>query len=197
MKVAIIPARGGSRRIERKNIRRFHGRPIIAYSIQTAMASGLFGNGIYVSTDDPEIQDIAHQYGAAVLLRQARLAQDEIGTQEVMQEAVARISDFHGDLEAACCIYATAPMLRPQDLIDGYKAMKKRVARYAFSVGYPPLRDAGCYYWGLARSFINGDPLVGPETVIVPLPLERVMDINTLDDWSMAERMYAALQEAK
>lgn len=199
MKVAIIPARGGSRRIPKKNIRPFHGLPIIAYSIKTAQASGLF-DGIYVSTDDDEIADVAKLYGAAVMRRLDYFAQDEVGTQAVMRHALITMIEQSGnyrytDLESACCIYATAPMLLPQDLIDGYRAMKKRVARYAFSVGYPPLRDAGCYYCGLAHSFINGDPLVGPETVVMPLPAKRVMDINTMADWEQAERMYAALQE--
>lgn len=194
MRIAIIPARGGSRRIPRKNIRPFFGEPIIAYSIRTAISSGLFDD-VYVSTDDDEIAEVAARYQATPLMRAPGMERDEIGTQEVIQSEVAKLSRIYHMLESVCCIYPTAPMLTHQDLLDGYRAMKKRVARYAFSVGYPPLRDAGCYYWGVAGSFLKGDPLVSPETVLVPLPAERVCDINTEDDWSRAETMYAALRE--
>ena len=167
----------------------------MAYSILTALESGLFGE-VYVSTDDDEIADVAKVYGGEPILRPAGLERDEVGTQAVMQAALTQLQALtpRKAIESACCIYPTAPMLMPQDLLDGYRAMKKRVARYAFSVGYPPLRDAGCYYWGLAQSFINGDPLVTPETVLVPLPDERVCDINLPEDWERAERMFAALR---
>ena len=150
--VAIIPARGGSRRIPRKNIREFHGKPIIAYSIITARNCGLF-DAVCVSTDDDEIAAIAIGHGAMILERSKWLADDYVGTQQVMQDALSVFSAQHMDqhYDHACCIYATCPMLTVEDLHDGYRALKKRVARYAFSVGADPLRDAGMFYWGTAK----------------------------------------------
>jgi pseudaminic acid cytidylyltransferase len=195
MRVAIIPARGGSRRIQRKNIRPFFGRPIISYSITTALESGLFDGGVYVSTDDDEIARVAEVYNAEVLIRPYGFERDEVGTQMVMQATLHQLALSQPyAIESACCIYPTAPMLTPQDLLEGYRAMKKRVARFAMSVGTDPLRDAGCYYWGLSGAFVNGDPLISTETVMVPLEEQRVCDVNTMDDWERAERMYQALR---
>lgn len=177
--VAIIPARGGSVRIPGKNIREFHGKPIIAYSIDTAIRSGLFDAGVWVSTDSPEIVKIAWDAGAKVHPRTAPLAMNDVGTQEVMRAALAEI--FPGEAtraDYACCIYATAPMLTDGDLYNGYNVMRV-IDDYAFVPGW-------CY-WGRAEWF-------GVKQLREPAPLEieaeRYIDINTLDDWIRAERMY-------
>ena len=185
--IAIIPARGGSRRIPHKNTKAFFGKPIIAYSIRTALESGLFEK-VYVSTDDEVTASVAQYYGATAIMRHSFYSRDEIGTQEVMQHVL------HGlDAQHACCIYATCPMLKSEDLHDGYRALKKRVARFAFSVGTHPLRDAGMFYWGTVKSFIEGHPLISQESVMVPISENRVCDINTIVDWEQAEAMYLAL----
>lgn len=189
--IAIIPARGGSRRIPRKNIRNFHGKPIIAYSIEVARDSKLFSK-IVVSTDDEEIAAIAKQYGAEVLVRPDHLAQDAIGTQEVMAHAMI---EFH-EYNAACCIYPTAPMITTEDLQWGRYYLTNPGAMYAMSVNAEPLHDAGQWYWGYTWAFTDREPLIAPHTAMVPIDKDRVCDINTEQDWLRAELMYAAWQKS-
>lgn len=144
MKVAIIPARGGSKRIPRKNIKEFCGKPMIAWSIAAAKASGLFER-IIVSTDDKEISAIAKTYGAEIpFIRPASLSDDYIGTTAVVRHAVEWLSK-NGDCPSyVCCIYATAPFVLAQDLQRGFSSMQSERCDYAFSVAsYPfPIQRA-------------------------------------------------------
>jgi pseudaminic acid cytidylyltransferase len=134
MRVAIIPARGGSKRIPRKNIRPFAGRPIIAYSIQAALVSGLFDE-VIVSTDDDGIADIAQKHGATVPFRRSPdLADDHATTIAVVQHALGWLADNGRDIDLACCIYATAPFLRAADLRDGLAKLIDSGRSFAFSV---------------------------------------------------------------
>lgn len=134
MRVAIIPARGGSKRIPRKNIRLFAGRPIIAYSIAAARASGLFDE-VIVSTDDDEIAEIAQQHGAAVPFRRPPdLADDHATTVVVIRHALEWFAGNGRDIDLACCIYATAPFLRAADLGDGLAKLLDSGRSFAFSV---------------------------------------------------------------
>jgi pseudaminic acid cytidylyltransferase len=196
MRVAIIPARGGSRRIPRKNIRMFHGKPIIAHSIEAAKRSRLF-HAIYVSTDDDEIANIASRHGVYRLTREPEDARDEVGTQEVMRRALIALAcgsaEQYGGIEAACCIYPTAPLMDATDLIRGSELMLNYAAAYAFSVGTEPLHDAGQFYWGRPAAFVGGTPLIAQDTIMVPIDTNRVCDINTEEDWGRAEEMYARL----
>lgn len=188
--IAIIPARGGSRRIPRKNIRDFEGRPIIAYSIEAAKRSGLF-SAIYVSTDDAEIAQTAVQYGATALQRAPAMAEDHVGTQEVMRNLMFRLN-----LEPAtkvCCIYATCPLLIPHTIERGYKLLGSE-NHFTMTVGENPLHDAGQVYWGWADSFLNGHPLVDSWTRMIPIPEEFDCDINTEEDWQAALVKYRALK---
>lgn len=135
MNVAVIPARGGSKRILRKNIREFAGKPLIAYSIDAARASGVF-DIILVSTDDEEIADVAREHGVTdIIIRPPELANDMVGTTPVVQHALQCLQAKGYSVEFVCCIYATAPMLRPEYLIQGLEALKADPGkRYAFSV---------------------------------------------------------------
>lgn len=119
--LAIIPARGGSKRIPRKNIKDFLGKPIIAYSIEVALASNLF-NEVMVSTDDEKIAEIALQYGAAVpFMRSDNTANDFATTVEVLNEVVREYKYIlNNEFDNVCCIYATAPLLKVDHLIKGY-----------------------------------------------------------------------------
>ena len=119
MKIAIIPARGGSKRIPRKNIKVFHGKPMIAYSIEAAQKSGCFDR-IIVSTDDQEIADTALKYGAEVpFLRPADIADDYATTMDVMEHAIQYLAKENISPEFVCCIYATAPYILADDLSRG------------------------------------------------------------------------------
>jgi len=134
MRIAIIPARGGSKRIPRKNIKMFCGKPMIAWSIEAAKKSGVFDH-IIVSTDDSEIARIARACGAEVpFMRPAELSTDHAGTTEVIAHATQWAIDQGLGVSAACCIYATAPFLQVEDLIFGLHALEAGRWAYAFSV---------------------------------------------------------------
>lgn len=133
MNIAIIPARGGSQRIPRKNIKMFHGKPLIAYSIEAAKASGCFKK-IIVSTDDDEISEVAQEWGAEVpFLRPSNLADNFSTTLEVMQHAVEWCISSNIDAKNICCIYATAPFLLPEYLKKGLQNLINKKAQYSFS----------------------------------------------------------------
>lgn len=140
-RVAIIPARGDSKRIARKNIRPFHGLPIIAYSIGAARECGLFER-VIVTTDDYEIAEIARQHGAETpFMRPRALADDHTGTMEVVQHALAALVELGEEPTLACCVYATAPFLQPRYLCEGLSLLESHPDKsYAFSVttfGFP------------------------------------------------------------
>jgi pseudaminic acid cytidylyltransferase len=124
--VAIIPARGGSKRIPRKNVKAFGGQPIIAYSIDAAVQSGLFAR-VVVSTDDDDIAEVALRHGAEVpFMRPPELADDFTGTHDVIAHAVRWLVDDGVDVHHACCIYATAPLLQVDDLVRGLDELRRR-----------------------------------------------------------------------
>jgi pseudaminic acid cytidylyltransferase len=134
MNIAIIPARGGSKRIPRKNIRMFAGKPIIAYSILAALETGLFER-VIVSTDDEEIAEVAKCYGAEVpFLRPKSLADDFTGTNAVVKHAIQWCMDQGNPVEFACCIYATAPFVASRYLKEGYAKLSASEKSFAFSV---------------------------------------------------------------
>jgi len=119
MRIAVIPARGGSKRIPRKNIKPFYGKPMIAWSIEAAKSSGLFEH-IIVSTDDAEIAEVARQWGAEVpFMRPEELSNDYEGTTPVIAHATQWALDQGFDVAAVCCIYATAPFVQTDDLRRG------------------------------------------------------------------------------
>ncbi len=131
--IAIIPARGGSKRIPRKNIKDFFGKPLIAYSIEVALASKLFEK-VIVTTDDEEIAAIAKQYGAEVpFIRPKELSDDFTGTADVVNHAVDYLENLGERYEYICTIYATAPFLQVKYLIKGFEALKNSDAINAFS----------------------------------------------------------------
>lgn len=134
MKIAVIPARGGSKRIPRKNIRPFCGKPIIAYSIEAAQASGLFDE-IIVSTDDAEIAEVARQFGAtAPFVRPKEISDDHTATAAVVKHAVTWFIERGDDITHVCCVYATAPLIEARFLREAYDALTNSDAAFAFSV---------------------------------------------------------------
>ena len=134
MKIAVIPARGGSKRIPRKNIKNFCGKPMIAWSIEAAKATDLFDR-IIVSTDDQEIAKVSESYGAEVpFIRPYELSDDYAGTTEVIKHAIEWLHS-QGDMpEEICCIYATAPFISPTDLHKGLNELVGSECDFAFSV---------------------------------------------------------------
>lgn len=134
MIVAVIPARGGSKRIPRKNIGDFFGQPILAYSIQAAQRSRLFDR-ILVSTDDEEIAAVARQWGAETpFLRPPALADDHTGTNAVVKHALGWLDEQGQPARYACCIYATAPFLQPEYLREAHAKLVASGKSFVFSV---------------------------------------------------------------
>ena len=147
-KVAIITARGGSKRIPRKNIRDFCGKPIIAYSIEAALKSEVFDE-VMVSTDDEEIAEIARKYNAAVpFMRSDETAGDFATTADVIKEVLQKYKELGQEFDYACCIYPTAPFVTAQRLTEAMEVMEKNnpvmvLPIVAFS--FPPQR---CFVMG-------------------------------------------------
>ncbi|WP_417243494.1 pseudaminic acid cytidylyltransferase [Celeribacter sp.] len=225
MSICVIPARGGSKRIPRKNIRDFHGRPMIGWSIAAARECGLFDR-IVVSTDDDGIAAIARAQGAEVpFLRPADLSNDHAATVPVIAHAVDALGV--ADDAPVCCLYATAPFVQAADLAEGLRLLHAG-ASYAMAVtefAYPIQRalrrgadgavsmmdaaqmqvrsqdlepawhDAGQFYWAKAATWGAGVPVFGAGARGVALPTSRVVDIDTPDDWIRAEALFQVLQK--
>lgn len=142
-KIAIITARGGSKRIPRKNIKEFCGKPILAYSIEAALKSGIFDT-VMVSTDDDEIAQIAREYGAEVpFYRSEKTANDFATTNDVLEEVLAEYEKRGEHFEIACCIYPTAPFVTAQKLQDAMVQLESSDADTIIPVvpfSYPPQR---------------------------------------------------------
>jgi pseudaminic acid cytidylyltransferase len=183
MKVAIIPARGGSVRIPRKNIRQFHGKPIMAYAIDTAKRSGLF-DSIWVSTEDRAIADVARAYGAGWIQRPHELAElhgaPDPGTQAVTKHALEWLKRGNIKPSLACCIYPCTPLMTEAHLQRGMEIIE-RGPQYAFVRGW--------FYWGWVSAFMGSTPLEGNSVEVAP-PAEIHIDINEEADWLEAERVY-------
>lgn len=140
MKLAVIPARGGSKRIPRKNIRLFGDQPMIAWSIQAALQSACFDR-VIVSTDDDEIAEVARAYGAEVpFMRPPSLSDDHTPTIPVIAHAIAWHHQQGIIPQAVCCLYATAPFVQPADIREGQLRLDEQACDYVFSVtryGFP------------------------------------------------------------
>lgn len=178
--VAIIPARGGSQRIPRKNIKPFLGMPIIGYSIAAANVSGLFDE-VWVSTDDADIMREAFRLGAKVHPRAREMAEDGVGTQEVVRNALLELYPDRKP-ELTCCIYACAPTLWPSDLRAARRALDEKHSRQYVMV-------EGMFYFGRTEAFLNDVSLDGEGTATMD-DCARWIDINTPSDWAEAELLY-------
>lgn len=122
--LCIIPARGGSKRIPRKNIKLFLGKPIIAYSIEAALKSGLFAE-VMVSTDDEEIAEVSKQYGAKVpFMRSAVTASDFATTADVLKEVLSKYQELGLEFDNFCCFYATAPLVQSKDVVSAFERLQ-------------------------------------------------------------------------
>ncbi len=221
MNIAIIPARDGSKRIKNKNIKPFFGKPIIAYAINTAIKSNIFDR-VIVSTNSNEIKDIAIKFGAEVpSLRPDNLSNDFTTTLDVISYEVKNLN--LDDNDVVCCIYPTTPLLEPVFLKNGLKKLKKNSYCFsACAFRSNPLRgfyikdeklqlfdkkfinyrsqdmetmyfDAGQFYFGYAKNFANKKSIFSEDSTLIILPEINTVDINTQDDWEIAEIKYKIL----
>lgn len=143
--IAIITARGGSKRIPKKNIKDFCGKPIIAYSIEAATESNLFDE-VMVSTDSEEIADVSMRYGAKVpFYRSAQTSNDYATTEDVLREVIEKYHELKQVFTHVCCIYPTAPFVTPDKLQEGYHVLIEKTADLVFPVVEFPVPPQ----WGL------------------------------------------------
>lgn len=154
-KIAIIPARGGSKRIPRKNIKEFYGKPIIAYSIEAALNSNMFDE-VMVSTDDEEIASIAKKYGASLpFMRSEATSHDMAMTAPVLEEVLSEYKKIGKEFDYLCCIYSTAPFITSEKIKGTFDLLIKENADSAFPMvkyGSPPIQKSfkmvdGKMYW--------------------------------------------------
>ncbi len=219
--VAVIPARGGSQRIPRKNIKLLNGKPLIAYSIQTALASGLFDK-VIVSTDDQEIAKIARDWGAETpFTRPDELADHFTGTTPVMQHALNELKGQGRQVDNACLIYATCPLLTPEDLQRGFQALAKTPLSFAATTFDFPIQralcirdgklqpmhpehiskrsqdleeaihDAGQFYWGTAEQWLTNPAMFSELATPIMLPRHRIQDLDTEEDWQRLQQLFS------
>ena len=224
--VAIITARGGSKRIPRKNIKDFLGKPIITYSIAAALDAGCFDE-VMVSTDDEEIADVAQKFGAKVpFFRSAATSNDFATTVDVLEEVISEYQSRCVTFDYACCIYPTAPFVTPQRLRQGHELLLETGADSALPVvrfGYPIQRglkveegrlsmiwpehlnsrsqdlmpayhDSGQFYWFKVARFLETRKIFAEHTVPIELSESEVQDIDTEEDWRIAEMKYRILR---
>ncbi len=226
--IAIIPARGGSKRIPRKNMKKFCGKPMLVWSIEAAHASGLF-DAILVSTDDEEIASLAEANGAeAPFRRPAELADDRTPILPVVVHAIRWTEEHRGPVRLACSISATAPFLQSSFLHEGFDLLEAHPdAAFTFGVtsfAFPIFRsikinadgavsmfwpeheltrsqdlpqawhDAGQFYWGRKDAFLNNAGIFSAHSYPVILPRHQVQDIDTPEDWEMAEKLFRACE---
>lgn len=222
MAICVIPARGGSKRILRKNLKNFCGKPIINYSITNAKKSGIFKD-IIVSSDDEEILEYAKNLNATPLKRPTHLSDDYTSTRDVILHAIQ--SQKIETSTYVCCLYATAPLLDYNALKSALNFAKQHTHNcYCFSAvefAYSPFRgfcikdtkntmlfkecflkrsqdlekvyhDAGQFYFAQAKTWQEKENIF-ENSVSFILPQSRVQDIDTLEDWNLAELKFKAL----
>ncbi len=226
-RIAVITARGGSKRIPRKNIRDFCGKPILAYSVEAALASGAFDT-VMVSTEDKEIAEIAEGYGAEVpFFRSGRNADDFAATRDVLREVLEEYESRGERFDVMCCIYPTAPFVTAQRLREAAELLEKNGADSVLPVvrfSFPPQRcvivkdgavqfkwpeyaqarsqdlepyyhDAGQFYCLKVESFREQNVMVMKRTIPLILSEMEIQDIDTEEDWRLAELKYRLLHQ--
>ena len=221
--VAIITARGGSKRIPRKNIKEFCGKPIIAYSIEAALKSGVFDE-VMVSTDSEEIKCISEKCGAKVpFLRSENTSNDFATSAGVIAEVLHSYLDIGKAFDCFACIYPTAPFLTAERLFEAVSSLEDAdavvsVVKYSFPpqraflindgiVSYqfpeyekirsqdlePIYHDCGQFYICNTNAFMKNHSLILPRTKPYIIPEEEVQDIDTMSDWIIAEAKFSVL----
>jgi N-acylneuraminate cytidylyltransferase len=227
-KIAIIPARGGSKRIPKKNIKSFLGKPIIAYSIEAALQSGLFDE-VMVSTDNLKIGEIAKKYGASVpFFRTDKNSDDYATTIDVIEEVLMQYQNNDQNFDYACCIYPCAPFVTAQNLQKSYSKLLEQDLDCVFPIvkyGHPIQRalrivntgliemfetenmqlrsqdfeasyhDLGQFYFFKTNEILKQRQLWTDNTGFIELKESEAQDIDTIDDWNLAELKYKLLSE--
>lgn len=223
--ICIITARGGSKRVPRKNIKEFCGKSIIAYSIEAALASGVFDT-VMVSTDDDEIAEVSRGCGAEVpFMRSEAASSDYATTADVLCEVLDEYQRRGASFDTICCLYPTAPFVRASELreaasiLDGGASSVIPVTSFDFpplrgfkvgedgSVGYAfpeyaqvrsqdlpeMVHDCGRFYFANTEAFKRSGSFITERTRALRIPSKYVQDIDTLEDWEIAEQKYLSM----
>ena len=226
-RLAIIPARGGSKRIPRKNIKEFCGKPILTYSINAVLQTKLFDE-VFVSTDDLEIAEIAKKYGAAVpFMRSKETANDFAILKDVLNEVLSEFKKLGKEFDEVCCILPAAPLIEVDDILKSHEILEKEkcvsvipVVKYSYTIfrslkiengrllmNWPEnyakrsqdlpeaFHDAGLFYWYNKKYFEEAIAGFGENACPYILNEEKVQDIDTIDDWKLAEIKYKIFHE--
>ena len=227
--IAIIPARGGSKRIPKKNIKDFLGKPIITYAINACKESGIFSE-IMVSTDDNEIAAIAKENGANVpFMRSAKTADDYATTYDVLEEVLCNYKQMEKEFSYVCCVYPCVPFLKSQTLQQAFNQLASTendavqpVCKYPIPIDWamriengilvpndrkaqlirsqdiePKYFDAGMFYLLETTALLNEKTITPVKTIPYIIDEQEVQDIDTIEDWNMAELKYKLLKESK
>jgi pseudaminic acid cytidylyltransferase len=223
--LAIITARGGSKRIPRKNIKEFLGEPIINYSINAALEAGCFDE-VMVSTDDEEIAEVARKAGAIVPFKRSEGTSDDYSTTaEVLKEVLKEYRKTGKSFEYFCCLYPTAPFVTADKLGQAYKLISESAAksivpivRFGFPIQRsfkvedgkvkmnwpehmntrsqdlpPTFHDSGQFYFLKTEAFLNDGKIFTDFTIPIEMPESEVQDIDSEEDWKLAEIKYTFL----
>lgn len=223
--IAIITARGGSKRIPKKNIKDFMGKPMLAYAIEAAKDSCIFDE-VMVSTDSEEIADVARRYGAEVpFMRSERTSNDFAITYDVLEEVLSEYKKLGKEYDSLCCIYPCVPFLKAESLKNAYALMKSKnanavtpVCKYSVPVEWamriendtliadnvekqfvrsqdlkPAYFDAGMFYFYKTEIFLSKRTTLFPNTLGYVIDESECQDIDTPNDWKMAEMKYKLL----
>lgn len=224
--IAIITARGGSKRIPKKNIKNFMGKPIIAYAIEAALNSKIFDE-VMVSTDCPEIAEISRQYGAkAPFLRSEKTSNDFATTYDALEEVITEYKKSGKEFETLCCIYPCVPFLNHESLKEAFKDMTENRAdaiiplcKYPVPIEWalkfegkfisandknalnirsqdlvPKYFDAGMFYFCKVEKMLETKSLINEKTLGYVLDESQCQDIDTPEDWKIAEVKYKLLK---
>jgi N-acylneuraminate cytidylyltransferase len=221
--IAIIPARSGSKRIPRKNIRDFCGRPMISYPIRAAIESGVFSS-VFVTTDSVEIAQIGQEYGAKVpFLRSTEASSDNATTQEAIVEMIQKLG-VSDDTEI-CCIYPCTPLITSKIILKVYKNFAKDTSKFLFTAtqfSHPVQRgfdirdgevgsgvplsevrtqdvhefyhDAGQLYWATGKVWRSEARIVDRGSRVELLSTSEAVDIDNEQDWLLAEQIFRGKQ---
>lgn len=218
--IAIITARGGSKRIPRKNIKDFMGKPMLAYAIDAALKSDIFDE-VMVSTEDAEIAEIAKKYGAKVpFMRSEKTASDFATTFDVLDEVIQEYKKSGKEFETLCCIYPCVPFLKAETLKAAYSKMKGLdavvpVCKYPVPIEWamkiengllipndreaqnmrsqdikPKYFDVGMFYFCKTEKMYEYKSLISEKTSAYIISEDECQDIDTIEDWRMAEMKY-------
>ena len=223
--IAIIPARGGSKRIPGKNIKKFAGKPIISYSILAAIESNLF-DVVMVSTDSVEIANIAKAFGAEIpFYRSEQRSDDHATIEQVIEEVLLNYRDLGENFQSFCSILPTVPMLESELLKKSYYHFLENsyhslipVVQFSYPIQRalkmqndnivlvnpehihsrsqdlePMFHDCGMFYWMKTKNFFVEKEILGENCGFVAVPESMVQDIDTPEDWKLAELKYSLL----